>query len=658
MVEPNIVVNTGASATIGIALAASTTGVVSSAIEPRRRREHREHQPEQEARDQADQRVAAGHRRGREDHRELRDELLRDRGGRGQQERGHRRRPPRPAATPRATRTPSTTGASRPRTARRPAAAVRRSAGRRRRSQVPLAQRLAHRRDRREERAVSRTSSTSSGSSSDRAAARAAPPVDDLGDPARARRHHHDPVGQHDRLRDGVRDEQHRRAASRPRSAAARPASARGSSRPARRTARPSAAASAAAASARAIATRCCMPPESCPGRDPAKSASPTSSSSSAARARRSALPTPCTCSGQLDVLRDRPPLQQPGLLERDPVVLVEPGLPGGLAADAHRARARLLQVGDHPQQRRLPAPRRADQRHELAVRRGSARCPRARGRRRTACRRRPAPTAAGRTARGSLIRSPPGSATARGRAGSTAPAATRPSTAAPRMAAYSCDGSPVAVCAYSMISLPMPPRVPVEISATIAPTTAAAAASRTAGMSAGTAAGQPQPQQRGPPARGQRRNSSTSARPGRGEPAQRADRDGEERQVRRDHHDARPRLPRPPHDRDLAAPARDQRGDRDQRHGLRRDDVGQHRALRQPEPQHHQRQHDAEHAAEHEAAQREAEGVQGALGDGRADRADVGGARHLRLAQPRRAPSRRAASTRRRCGAGSGRRR
>ena len=51
-------------------------------------------------------------------------------------------------------------------------------------------------------------------------------------------------------------------------------------------------------ASARAIATRCCMPPDSCPGRDPAKSASPTSSSSSAARARRSALPTPCTCSG------------------------------------------------------------------------------------------------------------------------------------------------------------------------------------------------------------------------------------------------------------------------------------------------------------------------------------------------------------------------
>ena len=87
------------------------------------------------------------------------------------------------------------------------------------------------------------------------------------------------------------------------------------------------------------------------------------------------------------------------------------------------------------------------------------------------------------------FIRSPPGSATARGRPGSTRPAATRPSTAAPRMAAYSCDGSPVAVCAYSMINLPMPPRVPVEISATIAPTTAAAAASRTAGMIAGTAA-------------------------------------------------------------------------------------------------------------------------------------------------------------------------
>ena len=54
----------------------------------------------------------------------------------------------------------------------------------------------------------------------------------------------------------------------------------------------------------------------------------------------------------------------------------------------------------------------------------------------------------------------------------------------------YIRDGSPVADCAYSMINRPMPPRVPVEISATIAPTTAAAAASRTAGIRYGTEAG------------------------------------------------------------------------------------------------------------------------------------------------------------------------
>ena len=47
-------------------------------------------------------------------------------------------------------------------------------------------------------------------------------------------------------------------------------------------------------ASARAIATRCCIPPDSWLGRCSAKSESPTSSSSSSACARRCALPTPC----------------------------------------------------------------------------------------------------------------------------------------------------------------------------------------------------------------------------------------------------------------------------------------------------------------------------------------------------------------------------
>ena len=80
------------------------------------------------------------------------------------------------------------------------------------------------------------------------------------------RRHHDDAVGEVHRLGDRVGDEHDRGARLARRCAAARPACARGSSRRARRTARPSAAASGCAASARAMATRCCMPPDSCHG--------------------------------------------------------------------------------------------------------------------------------------------------------------------------------------------------------------------------------------------------------------------------------------------------------------------------------------------------------------------------------------------------------
>ena len=203
------------------------------------------------------------------------------------------------------------------------------------------------------------------------------------------RRHHDDPVRQHHGLRDRVRHEQHRGAGLAARSAAARPASARGSSRRARRTARPSAAASGSGASARAIATRCCMPPESWLGREPAKSASPTSSSSSAARARRCGLGDAVHLQRQLDVLRDRAPLQQPGLLERDPVVLVEPGL---VRRSCRRPR-RCPAVGCSRSATTrssvdLPQPGRPDQRHELAGGRCVSSMPVQRlHRRRSACR-------------------------------------------------------------------------------------------------------------------------------------------------------------------------------------------------------------------------------------------------------------------------------
>ena len=81
------------------------------------------------------------------------------------------------------------------------------------------------------------------------------------------------------------------------------------------------------AASARAIATRCCMPPDSCHGMCGRSPASLTSSSISCARSRALRLVPALQLERQLDVLLDGAPLEQPGLLERHAVVLVEPGL-------------------------------------------------------------------------------------------------------------------------------------------------------------------------------------------------------------------------------------------------------------------------------------------------------------------------------------------
>jgi hypothetical protein len=69
----------------------------------------------------------------------------------------------------------------------------------------------------------------------------------------------------------------------------------------------------------------------------------------------------------QADVLRHGAPVEEDGVLEHDPVVAVAPGLLGRLPVHERVARGRRDQVADHPQQRRLAAARRADQRHELA---------------------------------------------------------------------------------------------------------------------------------------------------------------------------------------------------------------------------------------------------------------------------------------------------
>ena len=148
--------------------------------------------------------------------------------------------------------------------------------------------------------------------------------VDDAGDAARPRAHHDDARREEDRLGDRVRDEDDGRARASARSRAARGSAARVSSRRARRTARPSAAAPARTASARAIETRCCMPPESCHGWWSAKPVSSTSSSISSTRALRRARSQPSISSGRRDVLRDRAPVEEDGVLEDDPVVAVE----------------------------------------------------------------------------------------------------------------------------------------------------------------------------------------------------------------------------------------------------------------------------------------------------------------------------------------------
>ena len=80
------------------------------------------------------------------------------------------------------------------------------------------------------------------------------------------------------------------------------------------------------------------MPPESWSGgARRTRRARPAPAARPRAPAAR-VLPTPCSSSGSSTFPRPSA-IQQPGLLERDAVVLVEPGLPGGLAAHPHGAR-------------------------------------------------------------------------------------------------------------------------------------------------------------------------------------------------------------------------------------------------------------------------------------------------------------------------------
>ena len=100
-----------------------------------------------------------------------------------------------------------------------------------------------------------------------------------------------------------------------------------------------------------------------------AKSPSSTSSSISARSPATRSSAEPHDLERQLDVLLDRPPVEQDRRLEDHPVVAVPAGPLGRLAVDDDLAAGRLGQVADDAQQRRLAAAGRADQRDELARR-------------------------------------------------------------------------------------------------------------------------------------------------------------------------------------------------------------------------------------------------------------------------------------------------
>ena len=121
------------------------------------------------------------------------------------------------------------------------------------------------------------------------------------------------------------------------------------------------------AASARAIATRCCIPPESCHGMWSANSRQLHQVEHLERALATLGLAPVLQLQRELDVLRHGPPVEQPGLLERHPVVLIEPRLAGRLAVHHDLAGGRLGQVRDQAELGRLAASRGTDQRDELA---------------------------------------------------------------------------------------------------------------------------------------------------------------------------------------------------------------------------------------------------------------------------------------------------
>ncbi len=119
---------------------------------------------------------------------------------------------------------------------------------------------------------------------------------------------------------------------------------------------------------ARAIATRCCIPPDSSQGWRSAN-ASKFDELEQVGGATMALLGREAhDLERQLDVSRDGPPVHQDRCLEDHPVVAVQTGLFGRLAVDREGPAGRPGQVADDPEQRGLAAPAGTDERHELAL--------------------------------------------------------------------------------------------------------------------------------------------------------------------------------------------------------------------------------------------------------------------------------------------------
>ena len=138
---------------------------------------------------------------------------------------------------------------------------------------------------------------------------------------------------------------------------------------------------------ARPIATRCRWPPESCAGRRSSRSVEAEELGDLVDAARDLGLRGAARLQAVAEVLaHGHVRVERVGLEDHGDVAAARREVGHVAVADRDRAVRDLLEPGDHPQQRRLAAARRADEHEELAVARSRARRRRRPSPRRTSC--------------------------------------------------------------------------------------------------------------------------------------------------------------------------------------------------------------------------------------------------------------------------------